>query len=477
MSLIDWQDLPGPRAWPWLGHVMQIRSHRAHLDVEALARVHGPVFKLRFGGQKVLVVTDHDVIHEALKERPHGFRKPQRLEQIVRKAGLAPGLFAAEGECWQAQRQMVMAAFSPAHVRAYFPSLMAVAMRLAARWRVACERDEEIDLQADLMRYTVDVISGLAFGKPSHTLASDDDAMQAHLDVVFPALARRMASFSPSWRWFKMPADRKLDRGVAQLRRAVDGYIVQARQRMAVNPSRSAHPPNLLEALIAAADQPGSQVDDRDVAANVLTVLLAGEGTTADSLAWAIYLLARTPHALARAVAEARQVARLWPHLGFDDVLALPYIDACLQETMRLKPVSPYLMLQALQDTSLAGVAVPEGTLVWLASRYDATHEAFFDQASQFEPERWLAPDLHVAKHVIMPFGSGPRVCPGRYLALLEMKLALVALLHEFDVQSVATADGAEPKEMMAFTMTPVGLKMKLCFRPKQAVADLRRMA
>jgi hypothetical protein len=44
MSLIDWQDLPGPRAWPWLGHVMQIRPHRAHLDVEALARVHGPVF-------------------------------------------------------------------------------------------------------------------------------------------------------------------------------------------------------------------------------------------------------------------------------------------------------------------------------------------------------------------------------------------------------------------------------------------------
>jgi cytochrome P450 len=477
MSLIDWQDLPGPRAWPWLGHVMQIRPHRAHLDVEALARVHGPVFKLRFGGQKVLVVTDHDVIHEALKQRPHGFRKPQRLAQIIREAGIAPGLFAAEGEAWQAQRQMVMAAFSPAHVRAYFPSLMAVATRLAARWRGACERDEEIDLQADLMRYTVDVISGLAFGKPSHTLASDDDAMQAHLDVVFPALARRMASFLPWWRWFKLPADRKLDRAVAQLMRAVDGYIVQARQRMATNPSRRAHPPNLLEALIAAADQADSQVDDRDVAANVLTVLLAGEGTTADSLAWAIYLLARAPHALARAVAEARQVARLWPHLGFDDVLALPYIDACLQETMRLKPVSPYLLLQALHDTSLAGVAVPEGTLVWLASRYDATHEAFFDQASQFEPERWLEPDLQVAKRVIMPFGSGPRVCPGRYLALLEMKLALVALLHEFDVLSVETADGAEPQEWMAFNMTPVGLRMKLRPRPRTAFEDLRRTA
>ena len=61
-----------------------------------------------------------------------------------------------------------------------------------------------------------------------------------------------------------------------------------------------------------------------------------------------------------------------------------------------------------------------------------------------------------------MPFGAGPRVCPGRYLALLEIKMAMAMLLAHFDIESVATPDGGEPREFLAFTMAPVGLKMRL---------------
>jgi cytochrome P450 len=64
-----------------------------------------------------------------------------------------------------------------------------------------------------------------------------------------------------------------------------------------------------------------------------------------------------------------------------------------------------------------------------------------------------------------MPFGSGPRMCPGRYLALLEMKMAMAVLLQHFDITSVDTPDGAPPPEVMSFTMTPVGLRMRLARR------------
>jgi cytochrome P450 len=64
-----------------------------------------------------------------------------------------------------------------------------------------------------------------------------------------------------------------------------------------------------------------------------------------------------------------------------------------------------------------------------------------------------------------MPFGAGPRICPGRYLALLEMKMAVAALLGNFDIENVATPDGQEARERLAFTMAPVGLRMRLKMR------------
>jgi cytochrome P450 len=66
------------------------------------------------------------------------------------------------------------------------------------------------------------------------------------------------------------------------------------------------------------------------------------------------------------------------------------------------------------------------------------------------------------AKRISMPFGAGPRICPGRYLALLEMKMAIATLLNDFDILGVGTADGSEPVEHLAFTMTPLGLQMRL---------------
>jgi cytochrome P450 len=66
------------------------------------------------------------------------------------------------------------------------------------------------------------------------------------------------------------------------------------------------------------------------------------------------------------------------------------------------------------------------------------------------------------AKRISMPFGAGPRICPGRYLALLEMKMAMATLLKEFDILGVGTADGQEPVEHLSFTMAPLGLQMRL---------------
>ena len=248
---------------------------------------------------------------------------------------------------------------------------------------------------------------------------------------------------------------------------AVHGFVAQARARMQADPSLREHPSNLLEAMIAAADQPGSGIDDRQVAGNVLTMLLAGEDTTANTLAWMIHLLWQHPVALARATEEVRRVVVDASNPTHAEVAALDYVEACAHETMRLKPVAPMLVLQALHDMTIGDVQVPRGTNVVTLLRHDSVSDAHLPRAKAFEPERWLAgssdgQQAGSAKRLSMPFGAGPRICPGRYLALLEMKMAMTTLLGRFDIESVGTCGGHEPEERQAFTMMPVGLRMRL---------------
>jgi cytochrome P450 len=452
------RDLPGPRGLPLLGNALQIDSASLHLTAEKWSRTYGEVFRFRIGPRQLVVLSNPETIATALRDRPDGFQRTTRMSRIAKELGFN-GVFSASGEVWRRQRPMVMAGFDPGRTKAYFPALVKVTNRFAHRWQRAAAAGEAIDLQGDLMRYTVDVTAGLAFGADINTIESDTDVIQQHLDKVLPALFKRIMTPLPYWRWLK---DRKVEKHLNALQSAVAQFIAQARARMEANPGLRSQPTNLIESMIAARDTAGSGVDDNDVAGNVLTMLLAGEDTTANTLAWMIYLMSRHPEALRRAREEVsgKNPGR------YEEMSALPYIDACINETMRLKPVAPILLLEPLRDTSLGQLELPAGTLIMCLMRAGATDERRFPHAQAFDPGRWLSGvSATSAKRAAMPFGAGPRLCPGRYLAILEMKMVMAMLLSQFEIQSVTTPDGGEAKEHLAFTMSPVGLRMKLASR------------
>jgi len=457
------RDLPGPRGLPIVGNLHQVEPSRMHLVIEDWSRRYGEYFRVRLGGREMFVVANPEAIAGILRDRPDGFQRTPRLVEAAHEMGF-DGLFSANGERWRRQRPMVMGSFDPGHIKTYFPSLVAVTERFARRWQRAAQAGDDIDLQADLMRYTVDVTAGLAFGADINTIESDDEVIQQHLDKVLPALLKRLFALFPYWRLFR---DRGMQAHISALQRAVDAFIAQARERMSRTPSLREHPSNLIEAMIAARDAPGSGLEDSDVAGNVLTMLLAGEDTTANTLAWAIYLLHRHPEQTRRAREEVRGVlgderlATRYEQLG-----RLEFVEACANETMRLKPVAPIIVLEAVRDALVAGVAVPAGSFVMCLMRPGAVDERHFPDAGTFSPARWLADAgpaaLSSAKRVAMPFGAGPRLCPGRYLALLEMKMVLAMLLGGFEIEGVEAPGGGEPRERLAFTMSPVGLRLRL---------------
>jgi len=115
-------------------------------------------------------------------------------------------------------------------------------------------------------------------------------------------------------------------------------------------------------------------------------------------------------------------------------------------------------------------LTVPAGTAVISLMRHDTMDDGFVPEAQAVKPERWLGEGLwpSSAKRISMPFSAAARICPGRYLALQEMKMVLLTLLSQFDIEFVGTDSGNEPAERMMFAMALVGLRMRL----GQRVAD-----
>jgi len=458
-------DLPGPRTLPLLGNLHQVHRGRLHQDMEAWARRYGPLFQVSPGRGAMLVVADHTLIAQVLRERPATFRRPSITAEVAEELGGVPGVFEAEGADWRNQRRMVMQAFAPHAVKSYFPSLVQVGQRLQRRWEMAAVAGDLIDLGTDLRMYSIDIVAGLAFGSDVNTIETGDNAIQRNLDKILPAVGERSMAPFPWWRYVKLPRDRELERCVAAVRVAVDALVAQGRERMRNDPTLAARPRNMLEAMLAAAAQEDSGVTEREVAGNVLTMLLAGEDTTSNALAWLIWLLHRHPQVLARAREEVLRVVPDPAALTIEQAGRLDLVEACAHEALRLKPPAAFLPFEALVDTVVGDVQVPRGTVVWCVMRASSVDEAWVANAAQFDPQRWL--DEQIDKKVSMPFGAGPRTCPGRYLALLEIKVAMAMLLTRFEIVSVSTPHGGEPVEKLGFVMEPETLRMRLQIRYK----------
>lgn len=462
-------DLPSAPGLPLIGNLHQLDTRRLHLVVEAWQRQLGDMFTLHLGRKPVLVLSDPELMQQLLRERPQRYRRMQAIGSVMSEMlGGAPGLFAAEGEAWLPQRKLVMQSLSPTHLRAFYPALRDTTLRLHRRWHAAAAAGRVFDMREDLMRFTVDVTTRLAFGEDPNTLEDSGDVIQQHLALIFPMIMSRINAPLPYWRWFRLPRDRALDRSLAVVHEHIRRLIERSRQRM--NQRTDPAPLNLLEALIAERDAPGSTLADGDVHANVLTILLGGEDTTAISLAWAMPYLAGDPALQQRLHGQACAVLGDDPVCpDLDRVRQLDGFEAVVTEAQRLRPTVTALFLENNEDVEISGVQVPRGTPIWLLLRPSMLDASHFADPLNFRPERWQrehrgddsggCPAAHDTR-AHLQFGAGPRVCPGRYLANVEMRLVLSMLLRNFRVELACRPD--ELREVLAFTMMPEHMPIRL---------------
>jgi len=454
--------LPGPRGIPFLGSLRTLNLERLHLTLEDWAARYGSVYRLRLGGRRVIAISDPGLIQRALRDRPGAFRRLANMEPICRELGVG-GVVSAEGVEWRALRRLTMEALSPVRLKAFYPALRAVAQRLHQRWEREVGAGRLVDIEQDFKRFTVDLTTQLAFGHDLYALEQEGDVLQQQLADVLTGLTRRLFAVVPLWRIFKLPAERRLERDVADVLEVLRRLLGSARARLASDPGRATHPETFLEAMILARDEAGKPFSDGEILGNAIQILLAGEDTTAHTLSWAVHEICDHPEVASALGDEADRV------LDGDAVPAdieavgrLVFAGAVANETMRLRPVGPLIVLDTNEDLVLGDLSLRKGQAVFLLTRPPAVSGRHFADPAAFRPDRWLHQEPGAARDpsAHLPFGSGPRLCPGRTLALTEIKVALATLFGSFSVERVGTR--AEVSERYAFTMGPRGLRVML---------------
>ncbi len=454
-------DLPGPRGLPFLGNIHQLDLTKLHLILERWAAQYGPVYLFKMGSARVVALSNPKWCDQVLRARPETFTRHSRTATVSSEMGI-DGAFSAEGDTWRPQRRLATLALAQRHLRGLYPKLQTVTTRLKKRWERLADAGLPLDVLDELKRFTVDVTTLITFGHDVNTVEQGNDVIQRKLELVLPEANRRLFALVPTWRLVRLPRDRRLDRALAEVRAWLGELVVAERARLAAEPGRAEKPSNFLEAMVSARDDEGRPFSDDVMFGNLMTMLLAGEDTTSYTLGWAVHQLCDSPESVMELRREADEL------LGTSDVAGdietankLAWAGAVANETMRLRPVAPILMLDAKVETVVGDLLVPEGTRVCVLTRPAACDPDHFVEPQAFRPRRWLGETAgahDVSAHI--PFGSGPRLCPGRVLALLEMKLLLSMLYRNFNVERMGRAEGV--RENFAIMMSPVGLKVRL---------------
>ena len=460
-------DLPGPKPQPLVGNLLHLNKRQVHLTIEKWMREFGSAFKFSVLGNTVVVLSDHAVVTTMLRERPDVFRRNDGGINIMKELKIA-GVFTAEGEDWRNQRKLVMRGLNAEVVRNYFPTMVQMTERMLQRWKIAVENGKRVDLQRDLKAMALDTIVGIAMGYDIDAVNDDGSQLQRDIDNIFQNLGRRAAAMYPYWRRFKLPVDRAADRSAAGVEKKVAEFIADTRERMKQNPHLRLKPTNMLEAMIATADDPDSNFTDQELIGNAITSVVGGEDTTANSIAWMVNFLAQNPAVAASLAAEVDAVMGDAPLVTeWEKMMQFPYLDATHNESQRLRSVAPLIAVRSNIECVVADTLIPKNTLIFASTIGTAHDETHFPQSELFRPERWIFEEKPQESddpmRKLFPFGAGPRLCPGRFLALTEIRMVVSMLVHNFELEF--DHDAPPVKQLMNFFMVPSAVPVRLKLR------------
>jgi cytochrome P450 len=366
--------------------------------LEDCRRTYGDTFSVTFQGftTPLVMVSSPEVIHALYAERRHNL-PPGRTITLGPLVG-ARSLLLLEGSEHLSRRKVMLPPFHGDRMRAYEPVVLEAAERELDEWPLGVAFPAHPSMQAITLEVILRAVFGVSERGPLHDLLRDLLSATVSTQLQVSVLFGR---------------SKQLER-LQQQAEEIDTLLL----REIASRRRSSGGTDICSLFVAARFEDGSEMGDREIRDQLMTLLLAGHETTATGLAWTLDLLTRNPDVLARASA------------GDDE-----YLRAVIAESLRLRPVVPLAGRRLVTDLEADGVSIPAGTdvtpAIWLAH----TRAASFPDPYTFRPERFLG--RPPSTYTWIPYGGGVRRCLGAAFAEMEMRVVLRTILRRFELRPV----------------------------------------
>ncbi len=371
-----------------------------------LTETYGDIVQYRSTVEPAYLINHPDYVQHVLQTNGQHYNKDTYLNKYMLESLTGQGLLTSENPLWREQRRLIQPAFHRRSLPAFAQLMTDATQRTVARL-AAVPPSQPVDMAREMMRLTLDIVTQALFGYDISDRADDiGEAMDTMVTIGKPR-----------------------HRKVREAMELLDTIV------FAIIDERRAHPErrrdDLLTMLLNARYDDGSAMPDRQVRDEVMTLLVAGHETTANTLSWTWYLLAQSPQVVERLEAEVDTLGGAAPAMA--DFPRLVYTDRVVQEAMRLYPSAWSISRRALADDVIGGYDIPAGAIVAMSPYTIHRRPDFWPDPERFDPDRF-APELVAARprFAYFPFGGGARQCIGNYFALMESLIIIPTLTQHF---------------------------------------------
>jgi len=384
-------------------------------SLQALQREYGNIVSMeKPSGRLAYFINDPLEVRRILVRRHTRYVKGPGFERV--KMLLGNGLIVSDGDVWRRSRTMIQPAFKVQNIHRLMELMVQCSERRAAVWEKAAENNEVINITEETNEFALELILISIFGPDF------EDTLMATGENPFAFLSRDSTR------------DLSVVMKVRELRKTLLEIIAGRR-------SRDEERFDFLSMYIKAVDKNGEPFTDKQLLDELMTLIVAGFETSANTLNWVWYLIAGHPDVEARLIAEAMACLPDAPSVNAENATAMKYTQQVLEETLRLYPPVWLFTRRASEDDELDNYDVPPGTDIYLSPYVLHRTASIWPDPDTFNPDRFETGEKPKRDRPYFPFSLGPRRCVGEYFSFLEMKVHIGLLLPRFRMQRVSNAD------------------------------------